>query len=296
MDKEKKTFYCGVALTLLSAFCYSLNSNFAAISYAEGAEPLPVLTTRIVVGSIGLYLLLKIKKVSLALSLRDVLAATGLGIFLSVGSFCLLSSFQYIPVALAILIFYLFPLMTAIGAWIMDREPLTPIFVMALGFPLVGLALALNIGGNNFDIKGVGLAIAAALAITFLMLFNSKLVKGKDPRSITLIILSSNAVIFVVVDLVVGRFLLPMTSVGMVAFFGVAVAYSFAIIIMFFANAMIGPVRTSLFLNFEPVSTIILGFFVLGQVLTPLQLLGAAIVIAAITLAGRQKMAMMARE
>ena len=82
----------------------------------------------------------------------------------------------------------------------------------------------------------------------------------------------------------------------MVAFFGVAVAYSFAIIIMFFANAMIGPVRTSLFLNFEPVSTIILGFFVLGQVLTPLQLLGAAIVIAAITLAGRQKMAMTARE
>ena len=35
-------------------------------------------------------------------------------------------------------------------------------------------------------------------------------------------------------------------------------------------------------MNVEPISTIALGFFVLGQVLTPLQLAGAALVISAI--------------
>ena len=296
MDIDKKTFYRGVALSLLSAVFYSLNSNFAAISYAHGSNPLSVLTTRIVVGSIGLYLLLRLKKVSLELSRRDKLAASGLGVFLSLGSFCLLSSFQYIPVALALLIFYLFPLMTAIGAWILDREPLTPVFVVSLIFALIGLAFALNIADGNFDARGVGLALGAALFITLLMLYNGKLVKGRDARPITLYILSSSAVLFVAVSLVAGRFLLPSSTVGLAAFFGVAIVYSIAIIVMFFANAMIGPVRTSLFLNFEPVSTIFLGFFILGQVLTPLQLMGAAIVITAIVVAGRQKMVVAVRE
>ena len=52
---------------------------------------------------------------------------------------------------------------------------------------------------------------------------------------------------------------------------------------------MLGGVRVSVFLNFEPVATIILAFFILEQTLAHLQIVGAAIVIAAIMIAGRQK-------
>ena len=296
MEKQAKTYFVAVVLTLLAAFFYALNSNFAAVSYAHGANPLSVLTTRIIVGATGLYLVLRIKKVPLNLSRKDKLAAAGLGVFLTSCSFLLLSSFEYIPVALAILIFYLFPLLTAIGAWILDGEPLTPVFIGLLILALIGLALALNIGGGDLDAKGVALALGSAFFVTLLMLYTGKLVKGRDSRPFTLIMLSASAVIFVVADLISGQFLLPNSMVGMAAYLGVAVCYSFAIIVMFIATSMIGPVRVSLFLNFEPVSTIILGIFILGQTLTPMQLLGAVIVIAAITVAGRQKMTTAAQE
>ena len=57
---------------------------------------------------------------------------------------------------------------------------------------------------------------------------------------------------------------------------------------MFFtATQIIGSVRTSLLMNFEAVSAIVLGYLVLGQALAPLQLAGAAIVIAALLVARR---------
>ena len=45
---------------------------------------------------------------------------------------------------------------------------------------------------------------------------------------------------------------------------------------------MIGSVRAAFFMNVEPISTISLGFVVLGQVLTLPQLAGAALVFGAI--------------
>ena len=290
MEQQTKKYLSGTLLALLAAFCYALNSNFAAVSYAHGADPLSVLTTRVLVGAIGLYVVLKLTKVPLSLSREDIIGAAGLGVLLTIASFLILSSFQFIPVALAILIFYLFPLLTIIGSWILSDERLSLVYIGVLIFALLGLALALNVGGDNLDPKGMALALGGAFFVTLLLLFNGKLVKGRDSRPFTLVILFSSAVIFIIADLIAYQFLLPDSAFGMAAFFGVAVSYSFAIILMFSALSMIGPVRVSLFLNFEPVATIILGFFILGQALTALQLFGAAIVIAAITVAGRQKM------
>ena len=296
MEQQAKTYLGGTILALLAAFCYSLNSNFAAVSYAHGADPLSVLTTRILLGATGLYVVLRIKKVPLSLSRQDKLAAAGLGVLLALSSFLIMSSFQYIPVALAILIFYLFPLLTAVGAWILGDEPLSPIFIGLLILALIGLAFALNIGGGNLDPKGVAFALGSAFFVTLLLLFNGKLVKGRDSRPFTLVILFSCTVIFIIADLISYQFLLPNSAIGMAAYLGVAVSYSFAIILMFTGLSMIGPVRVSLFLNFEPVATIFLGFFILEQTLPPWQLFGAAIVIVAISVAGRQKLIVSERE
>ena len=64
--------------------------------------------------------------------------------------------------------------------------------------------------------------------------------------------------------------------------------YGAAMAVFFTATQIIGSVRTSLMMNFEAVSAIILGYLVLGQTLTSLQLAGAAIVIAALFVARRR--------
>ncbi|MEE2761285.1 MAG: DMT family transporter [Pseudomonadota bacterium] len=291
MDATAKTYYWAVGLTLLAATCYALNSTFAAMSYSHGTDPLSVLTARSIVGTLGLFLLLKLKKAPLRLARGEFIAACGLAVLFTLAAFLILSSFQFIPVALAILIFYLFPLLTALGAWVFFREPLHPIFIVMLIAALAGLALALGTGASDLDPKGAGLALGSAFVVALLMLFNGRLVWGKDSRPYTLVIFAATALIFIAADVAVGRLALPVDAAGWGAFAGVAIAHSVAFIVMVMAVSMIGAVRVSLFLNFEPVATIAIGALILGQILTPLQLLGATIVVTAVVIAGRQKLA-----
>ena len=79
---------------------------------------------------------------------------------------------------------------------------------------------------------------------------------------------------------------MPATREGWIAFTAVPVVYSVGLICFFIAVGAMGAVRASLFMNLEPIAAIILGFTLLGQVLTPLQLLGAGLVVSAI-IAGR---------
>ena len=94
-----------------------------------------------------------------------MVAAGGMGVLFCLSAFSILSAFQFIPVALAIHIFYLFPLLTAIGAWAFYRQPLRPLFIAMLIIALAGLALALNAGGSELDIKGALWAAASAIVI-----------------------------------------------------------------------------------------------------------------------------------
>ena len=59
--------------------------------------------------------------------------------------------------------------------------------------------------------------------------------------------------------------------------------YTVAIATLFAGIARIGGVRASLVMNLEPIASIGLGFILLGQALTLRQLVGAVIVLAAVT-------------
>ena len=75
---------------------------------------------------------------------------------------------------------------------------------------------------------------------------------------------------------------MPSSTTGIISFLGSGIFYSFAMIGMFVGIAKIGAVQTSMFMNFEPVSSIFFGMIILGQFLEPFQLAGACLVFAAI--------------
>ena len=146
----------------------------------------------------------------------------------------------------------------------------------------IGLGFALDITGDALNLTGVALAITAAVLNTALILLNRRLVGEADSRPVSFYMLASAAIAVVIASLISGTYPVPETVVGITAFLGVGVFYAFSIISFFAALSMIGPIRNGLFMNFEPVTSVFLGFVLLGQVLAPLQLLGAAIVVCAI--------------
>jgi len=62
------------------------------------------------------------------------------------------------------------------------------------------------------------------------------------------------------------------------------VFYAFAMIGLFVSSARYGALRSAFWLNFEPIASVLLAALILGQVLAPVQLAGAALVVAALFL------------
>lgn len=273
----------GHAVVVVSALSFACNNAFAVLAYDGGATPLSLLAVRMLFALAALTLLMKVLGVDVALPRRERRAALGLGVLTGGVSFCLMTAFDLIAVGLAVLIFYLNPVLTGLGAWITGRERLTPGLVAGMAACFGGLALALELRGGSGDLAGMALAAAAAVFMAALLLLSARVLRDHDPRVVTIHMHVSATSLAVLACLAAGEFSLPETARGWTGMIAVPVFYTIAIAAFFAGIARIGPLRTSLAMNLEPIASIAAGFALLGQVLTPRQLAGAAVVVAAVT-------------
>lgn len=286
---SRSTPLTGLILAAAAAVGFAANTTTSHLAATNGSNVLTYLALRSVLAALLVYALLKLSGGSLRLPARQRWASFGVGLILALYSVCLLSAIQYIPVALAVLIFYTFPLLTTLFLWTTGREQANRTSGAALLVAFVGLALALNIGDLSLDPRGVVLAALAALGITTVVLLNARLVAGGDSRPVTLHMLTAASILFVVVTAALGEFALPETTQGWWAFSTGPFFYAFAIISIFIAMSILGPIRSSMTMNLEPVSSMVFGFVILGQALTGLQMLGAVLVIVAVLAVQRAK-------
>lgn len=272
----------GAALAGAAGIGFAANSTAAKLAYEGGSNPLTYLSLRSALAAALVLTIILVLGRSTKMPWRRRLAAIGLGAILTVYSYGLLAAIQFIPVALAVLIFYTFPLLTSIYMWISGRERPTWLSVGAILVAFFGLALALDVTSGQLNLEGVALAIMAALGITVVVVLNNRLVGTDDSRPITLHMMLSAMTLFVVITLVLGDFALPQTGLGWTGILVGTSAYAFAIVTIFIAMSYAGAVPAALSLNLEPVASMFFGFVILGQTLSALQISGAALVIAAV--------------
>ena len=274
----------GLVLVVVSALSYAANSSTSVVAYSGGATPLSLVTFRAAFTVIALYVLLRSLGVSIAMTPRDRNISLALGILLAAYSYCLVEAFDRIPVALAVITFYLYPLFIGIIAFVIGQE--RPSWALGIGLVVafIGLAIALDVTGGGLETLGIVLAATGAASFSAIAVMAAPIIKRcGDPRPLVLYSHATCAVIMIAASLIVWEFSLPTTTRTLIAFAIVPVFYTVAAVAFFAAMAIIGTVRTGLMMNIEPLAAIVFGFAILGQVLTPIQLVGAALVIAAVT-------------
>ena len=274
--------WVGIAVALAAAAGFALANTSANVAYQGGSNPLTVAATRFLVPTAALVAWLRVSGISPVLPKRDAYAATSLGLVTALYTWALLRSFSSIPFALAILIFYLFPLIAAvIVAWF-GWEKFSWKTGAAIVLALAGLALALDVHGGNLNIDGVVLAFFAAVGLAVVVVVSSRIFGKGDARPLTLYMAATASALLLIICASSGDFALPQTISGWVGFVAAAGFYGFAMIAFFMAISMIGPVRTSLFSYADAVLSAGLGVVVLGQALTLFQIAGIAIVVLAL--------------
>jgi drug/metabolite transporter (DMT)-like permease len=272
----------GLLLALLVACGFAINSALARMAYEGGSNALTVLTVRSITAMLVLMVLLRVVGVSMGLPRQRALGALALGLLMAAYSYGLLGSIQYVPLAVALVTFYTYPLLTALISAALGRERLQPLTLVALVVALYGLTLVLDIVGNPADPVGIAHALGASVCFTALLLLSDKVRGGGDSRPITLHMLVTTVAVYALACVVTGAFTLPVTALGWVGLLGCPVFFSFAIITLFEAVSAAGPVRAALILNLEPVVSATLGYAMLGQLLSTWQMVGMALVVGAV--------------
>src|SRR5207237_10750699 len=92
----------------------------------------------------------------------------------------------------------------------------------------------------------------------------------------------SSMLVFMALAIAMWSWHWPHTASGWVAFIGIGFTTTAAILTLYVSTQRIGPFRTALYMNLEPFMTAVLSAIVLGDRLTPMQVLGGAVMIAAL--------------
>ena len=139
------------------------SNTLAGVSYQFGTNPLTLSATRFILPVIVLILILKMRGLGLVLPNRIAVIPFILGLITVIYTMALLHAIEVLPLAIAILIFYLFPLFTGLMLAVFRWQKLSLSMIMSGLIAFLGITLAL--GAEFIDLDGWGIIYAVTAAI-----------------------------------------------------------------------------------------------------------------------------------
>ena len=267
---------------LVAALGFGASNVFGKIAFAAGADVLTLVTFRGFVGIAFVWGWLHFSPPAARHSPHARNVSLGLGLLFAANVYCVFKAIEAIPVPVAVLAYFIYPLLTGIGGAITGLDKLTWRGALAALAAFAGLALMIGAHPGDLGLKGLAFAFAAALCRTAMLLITRSQLEGADSRLTSGYSLLSSTLMLAAICLATQTWNLPQTLPGWGGFLGTSIATTVAVLALFASTARIGPFRTALTMNLEPVVSTILSMALLGATLGPVQWLGALIMIAAL--------------
>jgi drug/metabolite transporter (DMT)-like permease len=175
----------------------------------------------------------------------------------------------------------LYPAIVTVLSALFFKEPLTRWKIGALLLALVGTALTVGPSGNG-RVIGILLALAAAVIYSIYILVGSRIMPKTNALSASTTVTTAAGVVYGGIVAVRGP-LFPQTLLGWGAVVSIVLVSTVIGIVTFFAGLeRIGPTRASTLSTFEPVVSVTLAILVLGETISPLQVLGGILILVAV--------------
>jgi drug/metabolite transporter (DMT)-like permease len=235
-----------------------------------------------IVGVLLLYALLKAGVPPVPLTPRARWLSIGIGVLFACNTFCLFSAIGAVEVPIAILTYFVYPLLTGLAAAVIGVETLGARGAVAAVAAFCGLALMIGAHPGGVVLAGVVFGLMAACCQTAILLLTRAKLVGADARLTSLHTLATATAVFAAVVLASGSLEPPQTPLGWSTLAGSGAAAAVALRAVLYSTVLIGPFRTALFMNLEPLLATIGSIIFLGEMITPLQGLGGAVMIAAL--------------
>lgn len=290
----KNNLWKGYLFAAIAEITYGMNPLFAVPLYEnDGMNPDSVVFFRYLMALPIIAAMVVMRGRRLTIPRFAIVPSIALGILMALSSLTLFLSYQYMNAGIASTLLFVYPIIVALIMVLFFKEKISMRLIGCIIVSLVGIALLYKgSDGATLDTTGTIFVMGSALSYAiYLVGINHKRMQEIPTLQLTFFMLLFGTVLFA------GRLLsgveltMPKVWYHWGNIIGLAV---FPTVISFICTTraiqIIGPMPTAILGALEPASAIFFGVTILGQGITPRDLLGLVLIVAAVTtvIAGAQ--------
>ena len=262
----------GTILGIVSAVSYGTNPLGALFLYQEGLNSNSVLFYRFSLAAVVLACILFIQKQSFKLSRKEVKTLCLLGILFAVSSLTFYTSFHHMDAGIASTLLFVYPIMVAVIMSLFFKERISPLTMFSIILALSGIALLYR-GGTGAGLNGLGVSLVMIASLTYALYI---VVINQSSIKLSSIKLTFYVLLFCMVAIVFHSFfdgsnyLQPLTTPRMwlFAIMLALVPTVISLVTMTMAVHAIGSTPTAIMGALEPLTAVIIGVTVFGEIFT----------------------------
>ena len=267
---------------IAAAVVLGVSDVLVKIIAAAHCDVLTMLSFRSVIGLAFMAIWLRFGRRPQPANARIRWISVGIGVLFAVLIFCLFKAIELNDVSTAVLTYFVYPLLTGLAAAATGLERLRWQGIACALAAFGGLAIMIGAHPAGLALGGIAFALAAASCRTGVLIVTRAFLIGADARLTTLYSVIAQATIFVALSVVTQTWHPPETDAGWAALIGMSFATTAGIVFIFVSTMRVGPFRTALIMNLEPLIAMVGSALVLGDLITPMQALGSGIMLAAL--------------
>lgn len=276
----------GIFYVALSASAFGTMAIFARLAYEAGANPMTCLFLRFAIAGLVMASAMFARGSSFPRG-RHLLVLILMGAIGYVGqSFCYFTSLTMASAGLVAILLYLYPTFVTILSALILKTQIKSVKILALGLSLVGTFVILGGGGEGRPL-GILLALIGPLIYSVYIITGSRVVPGVGAFRASAVIMMSAGAFYSGMILFQGPSF-PQTWSGWVSVLAIALICTVLAIIAFFEGLKrLDPATASIISTLEPVVTVVLAVFVLGEDITLAKVTGGALILFSLILLAR---------
>ena len=287
-ESTRYRFWLGSAAALVSAIAFASNVVLSKLAYDFGTNLHALNLIRAAVFLSCLLVAVWLSGSQVSIKRNELYRCLVLGVLLCAEMYLLLASVLFIPVAMAILVFYTYPIMIAVWTWRTGRHHLSYLGLGVMALAFIGLIITLT-GSDTLLVgwdgrNGIALALVSGICLAAILLLSEQVLEKQPAKIMMLYMLLSATAVVGFVSLFLAELTWPASLPGWLALCGSSVLYVVATLLLFKAVDLVGSLQTAIIDNTSPIWAMILGVIVLGQWLSAQQLIGASVTVAAVML------------
>ncbi len=214
------------------------------------------------------------------------LGAIVIGTLFAVAVLCGFFALQRLPGSTYVVLFFTYPAMIVVLSTLLG-EAISPRAWLALALALIGVGLTVPdfVVPNAVDPVGAILALANAAIVAAYYLLARRVLAGVEDISRASAHMMGATLLILLLSLPARGLQMPQNPATLIGLFCIA---TLGTVLPVFATNIaiqrIGPARASLVSTIEPVLAMIVAMILLGEVIVPLQWLGAALIVASVVI------------